>query len=118
MSDNPAGAMTHSQQSFPRKISIVPVAKFKIWVQLLFTIGVALVVVWTGVIDGIAFQTNILALNAALVEDAATAAQSLQDQAGHLEEVVSVFKLDRMDRVIPVSEVLTSLPSGLISAQR
>ena len=33
--------------------------------------------------------------NAALVEEAAAAAQSLQDQAGKLTQVVSVFKLDR-----------------------
>ncbi|MBO9536263.1 methyl-accepting chemotaxis protein [Herbaspirillum sp.] len=33
--------------------------------------------------------------NAALVEQAAAAAQSLQDQAGRLQEVVSVFKLKR-----------------------
>jgi hypothetical protein len=32
--------------------------------------------------------------NAALVEEAAAAAQSMQDQSGHLIEVVSVFKLD------------------------
>jgi methyl-accepting chemotaxis protein len=32
--------------------------------------------------------------NSALVEEAAAAAQSLQDQAGHLEQVVSIFKLD------------------------
>ena len=34
--------------------------------------------------------------NAALVEQAAAGAQSLQDQAGHLEEVVGVFKLKGM----------------------
>jgi methyl-accepting chemotaxis protein len=33
--------------------------------------------------------------NAALVEEAAAAAASMQDQAGKLAEVVSVFKLDR-----------------------
>jgi methyl-accepting chemotaxis protein len=33
--------------------------------------------------------------NAALVEEAAAAASSMQDQAGKLAEVVSVFKLDR-----------------------
>lgn len=32
--------------------------------------------------------------NAALVEEAAAAAQSLQDQAGRLAQVVSVFKLE------------------------
>ena len=34
--------------------------------------------------------------NAALVEEAAAAAQALQDQAGNLAEVVNVFKLDDM----------------------
>lgn len=33
--------------------------------------------------------------NAALVEEAAAASQSLQDQATHLSEIVSVFKLDQ-----------------------
>ncbi|MES2319607.1 MAG: methyl-accepting chemotaxis protein [Pseudomonadota bacterium] len=35
--------------------------------------------------------------NAALVEEAAAAAKSLQDQAAHLAEVVSVFKLDEAE---------------------
>ncbi|MFX7507450.1 methyl-accepting chemotaxis protein, partial [Acinetobacter baumannii] len=34
--------------------------------------------------------------NAALVEQAAAAAGSLQDQAGRLSELVSVFKLERV----------------------
>ncbi|SHM43579.1 methyl-accepting chemotaxis protein [Rhizobacter sp. OV335] len=46
-----------------------------------------------GVIDGIAFQTNILALNAALVEEGAAAAESLKQQARMLVEAVAVFKL-------------------------
>jgi len=33
--------------------------------------------------------------NAALVEQAAAAAQSLQDQAAHLERTVSTFKTDK-----------------------
>ena len=36
---------------------------------------------------------NVTQQNAALVEQAAAAAQSLQDQAGQLEQIVSVFKL-------------------------
>ncbi len=42
--------------------------------------------------------------NASLVEEAAAAAQSLQDQAGELSRVVSIFKLDEQDshRVEPV----------------
>jgi len=42
----------------------------------------------------IAEMDNVTHQNAALVEEAAAAAQSLQDQAGHLEQVVSIFKLD------------------------
>jgi methyl-accepting chemotaxis protein len=41
--------------------------------------------------------------NAALVEEAAAAAASMQDQAGKLAEVVSVFKLDRAHSVAPTS---------------
>jgi hypothetical protein len=37
--------------------------------------------------------------NAALVEEAAAAAASMQDQAGKLAEVVSVFRLDREPQV-------------------
>jgi len=36
--------------------------------------------------------------NAALVEEAAAAAQSLQDQAGELARVVSIFKLDESEQ--------------------
>ena len=43
--------------------------------------------------------------NAALVEQAAAAAESLQDQAGNLEQVVQVFKLDD----VPV--VSTAVPA-------
>ncbi|QKY06836.1 methyl-accepting chemotaxis protein [Janthinobacterium lividum] len=39
--------------------------------------------------------------NAALVEEAAAAAQSLQDQAGRLAQVVSVFKLEESGHVAP-----------------
>ncbi len=39
--------------------------------------------------------------NAALVEEAAAAAQSMQDQAGHLSQVVSVFKLAQANTPSP-----------------
>jgi len=42
---------------------------------------------------------NVTQQNAALVEEAAAAAQSLQEQAGNLAQVVSVFKLDGMHAV-------------------
>jgi methyl-accepting chemotaxis protein len=48
--------------------------------------------------QAIANMNGVTQQNAALVEQAAAAAQSLQDQAGHLEEVVSVFKLDGMSQ--------------------
>jgi methyl-accepting chemotaxis protein len=35
--------------------------------------------------------------NAALVEQAAAAAQSLQDQAQHLEQIVSTFKINEQN---------------------
>ena len=50
--------------------------------------------------DAIAEMDHVTQQNAALVEDAASAAQSLQDQAGHLEQVVSVFKLDEPHSVV------------------
>jgi methyl-accepting chemotaxis protein len=39
--------------------------------------------------------------NAALVEEAAAAAEALQDQAGNLAQVISVFKLDAMQGAAP-----------------
>ncbi len=44
--------------------------------------------------DAITEMNSVTQQNSALVEEAAAAAQSLQDQAGHLEQVVSIFKLD------------------------
>jgi methyl-accepting chemotaxis protein len=41
--------------------------------------------------------------NAALVEEAAAAAASMEDQAGKLAEVVSVFKLDRAHSLAPAA---------------
>jgi len=48
--------------------------------------------------------------NAALVEQAAAAAQSLQDQAGHLAQVVSVFKVDERQLANVHSAVLSNRP--------
>jgi methyl-accepting chemotaxis protein len=47
--------------------------------------------------------------NAALLEEAAAAAASLQDQAGNLSQVVSVFKLDRT-HVVATNAPARSLP--------
>jgi methyl-accepting chemotaxis protein len=44
--------------------------------------------------QAIAEMDGVTQQNAALVEQAAAAAESLQEQAGHLAQVVSVFKLD------------------------
>ncbi|MGV8899974.1 MAG: methyl-accepting chemotaxis protein [Burkholderiaceae bacterium] len=44
--------------------------------------------------DAIIEMETVTQQNAALVEEATAAAQSLQDQAAHLEQVVSVFKLE------------------------
>jgi uncharacterized phage infection (PIP) family protein YhgE len=44
--------------------------------------------------QAIAQMDDVTQQNAALVEEAAAAAESLQDQAGKLAEAVSVFKLD------------------------
>ncbi|MHB0919276.1 MAG: methyl-accepting chemotaxis protein, partial [Thiobacillus sp.] len=55
--------------------------------------------------------------NAALVEEAAAAAESLQDQAARLAEAVSVFKLDGMNSPrteLPVlSDRVRALPNTL-----
>jgi methyl-accepting chemotaxis protein len=54
--------------------------------------------------EAIAEMNHVTQQNASLVQEAASAAQSLQDQAGDLEDVVSVFKLNAMDRAIPWSK--------------
>ena len=41
--------------------------------------------------------------NAALVEEATAAARSMEEQAGHLSDAVSIFKLDEHDLVVPVA---------------
>jgi uncharacterized phage infection (PIP) family protein YhgE len=43
--------------------------------------------------------------NASLVEEAAAASQALQDQASNLAQVVSVFKLDGMQKAVAVAPV-------------
>jgi len=57
--------------------------------------------------------------NAALVEEAAAAAASLQDQAVHLSQVVSVFKLDGMQAVRSVAApVRSSVHLSLAASKR
>jgi methyl-accepting chemotaxis protein len=49
--------------------------------------------------------------NAALVEEAAAAAASMQDQAAKLAEVVSVFRLDRAhDLAVPTAAPIKAAP--------
>ena len=47
--------------------------------------------------QAIAQMDEVTQQNAALVEEAAAASQALQDQAGNLAQVVSVFKLDGVE---------------------
>jgi methyl-accepting chemotaxis protein len=49
--------------------------------------------------DAITEMNSVTQQNSALVEQAAAGAQSLQDQAGHLERVVSVFQVERGGQV-------------------
>ncbi|MCC7600919.1 HAMP domain-containing protein [Janthinobacterium sp. FW305-129] len=71
--------------------------------------------------DGIAQVNQALAQmdgvtqqNAALVEEAAAAAESLQDQASHLAEVVSVFKLGEQQRQVAP----TATPAAAVATPR
>ena len=71
--------------------------------------------------DGIAQVNQALAQmdgvtqqNAALVEEAAAAAESLQDQASHLAEVVSVFKLGEQVR----KEAPAATPAAAVATPR
>jgi methyl-accepting chemotaxis protein len=52
--------------------------------------------------------------NASLVEEAAAAAQSLQDQAGELARVVSIFKLDEAEeqQVAAAAPLAPALPAA------
>ncbi|MFD2366301.1 methyl-accepting chemotaxis protein [Pseudoduganella sp. GCM10020061] len=55
--------------------------------------------------------------NAALVEEAAAAAQSLQDQAGELARVVSIFKLTEGERFAAPAPVAAAPAAPAIAAQ-
>jgi len=48
--------------------------------------------------------------NAALVEEATAAARSMEEQAGHLSDAVSIFKLDAHDVVLPPAAVASPAP--------
>jgi len=59
----------------------------------------------------IAQMDQVTQQNAALVEEAAAAAGSMQDQAARLAEVVSVFKLDRAHDLAPVATPAKAAPA-------
>ncbi|APA67518.1 methyl-accepting chemotaxis protein [Janthinobacterium sp. 1_2014MBL_MicDiv] len=75
--------------------------------------------------DGIAQVNQALAQmdgvtqqNAALVEEAAAAAESLQDQASHLADVVSVFKLgEQLHQAAPAATTAASTPRATAAAK-
>ncbi|HJV50194.1 MAG TPA: hypothetical protein VJ652_01970, partial [Noviherbaspirillum sp.] len=50
--------------------------------------------------------------NAALVEQAAAASESLQDQAGHLERLVGVFKLEDTQASPPATPAAAQSPAS------
>ncbi|RZA32899.1 MAG: methyl-accepting chemotaxis protein, partial [Lysobacteraceae bacterium] len=52
--------------------------------------------------------------NAALVEEAAAAAQSLQDQAGELSRVVSIFKLSEGEQVQAATPVAAATSTAVV----
>jgi uncharacterized phage infection (PIP) family protein YhgE len=72
--------------------------------------------------QAIAQMDDVTQQNAALVEQAAAAAESLQDQAGKLTEAVSVFKLDGVysqRSALPVlRDVVTKRPQLAAPAAR
>jgi phage host-nuclease inhibitor protein Gam len=60
----------------------------------------------------IAQMDEVTQQNAALVEEAAAAAEAMQNQAGNLAQVVSVFKLSHHTSVSPVAK--TKTPSRVV----
>jgi len=58
----------------------------------------------------IAHMDGVTQQNAALVEEAAAAAESMQHQAGNLTQVVSVFKLNQQDNVAPLPQAAAPRP--------
>jgi uncharacterized phage infection (PIP) family protein YhgE len=55
--------------------------------------------------------------NAALVEEAAAASEAMQEQAGNLARMVSVFKLDSMRIAPPKTGAGRLLPKTKVSVQ-
>jgi methyl-accepting chemotaxis protein len=67
--------------------------------------------------QAVAQMDQVTQQNAALVEEAAAAAEALQDQAGNLAQVVSVFKLDGRQGAAPSMSGSRKLVPGPAAAQ-
>jgi methyl-accepting chemotaxis protein len=65
--------------------------------------------------QAIAQMDTVTQQNAALVEEAAAAAQSMQDQAGSLLQVVSVFQLDAMQAKAPAAAAARPAPAARVA---
>jgi methyl-accepting chemotaxis protein len=69
--------------------------------------------------QAIAQMDQVTQQNAALVEEAAAAAESLQDQAGKLAEAVSVFRLEGVSHgVQPVSPARQGTPARIMASPK
>jgi len=68
--------------------------------------------------QAIASMDQVTQQNAALVEEAAAAAETMQVQAGRLSEAVSVFRLDRMQEAAPPAARAPSPPLASRPAPR
>ncbi|UGQ45324.1 methyl-accepting chemotaxis protein [Massilia endophytica] len=62
--------------------------------------------------EAISNMDAVVQQNAALVEQAAAAAASLQDEANHLESVVSVFRLDDSQQSAPLAPPVSAVASA------
>jgi methyl-accepting chemotaxis protein len=67
--------------------------------------------------QAIAQMDTVTQQNAALVEQAAAAAESLQEQAGNLARVVSVFKIDGTDTAGGIPQKMAIRPASIAAAK-
>ncbi len=68
--------------------------------------------------QAIAQMDDVTQQNAALVEQAAAASESMQEQAAHLLQLVSVFKLDESSQTAGMRTIKVSVPTLLESTTR
>jgi len=72
--------------------------------------------------DAVSKMDEVTQQNAALVEEAAAAAQSMHDQAGSLTDVVGIFKIQQQVasgyRSAPVKKARPAAPAGTLTATR